>query len=560
MQTKRNAMFTIAVFIMLLLPAAPTSTAASRWIPCEPNHFGPTAPNRIFVDVYMNVNTPAILGLPTASIQTAISEATNIWNEQVSGAVVLRWAGVTTYGQLAGCIVVTARNDVCTNAGMYAENYALSGSRIIGSVVEIRKYTDGTASDATCVAPISQIPWTFAADDGFDMVSKLMHEFGHGVGFIGHPLEKSCLSTSSDLTSASNQESIMDSDGVAAPARSIRAFDKHRFADMYSQRSLSSSLLSRFWNSSTMTWGAAFGSIASYVAHRPGASQGGTAILLEWFNRGASGTRGVRKASYSGALFDITDFGTDQGNQSEVPGAIAINPSTGTAIAVYQRRPLTALRYGANSAAMEICYRFSSNSGQAFGGPKCIPSNRSTRYGIGVGFDPGTSRFIISYSRDSDGSLVMLTFGSSSENDGLSPTAVTLANKSLHGASIACRGLGTPSPSGNECRLAYQDKVTYEVRTLNVSIDLFGQVQPGPTYGLGYLTSDMPSIAFWTNDQTYRLAFKSGHYAIYSYKSLPTQTSWIGTGDIVNNYNVAVSSPVIGTTPSVMAVFYVQQW
>jgi hypothetical protein len=70
----------------------------------------------------------------------------------------------------------------------------------------------------------------------------------------------------------------------------------------------------------------------------------------------------------------------------------------------------------------------------------------------------------------------------------------------------------------------------------------------------------MPSIAFGTYDQTFRLVMKGGHYANYSYKSLPGQTTWTATGDIVNNFNVAVSTAVLATTPTNLMVFYVQQW
>ncbi len=528
--------------------------AASQWTACEPFHFGPTPPDRIFVNVYMRSNVPAVLGLSSADIQAAISEATNIWNEQVSAAVVLRWAGLTSYEKLAGAIVVNARADVCSNTLMWMEPDTV-GTRIIGSYVEIRKYTDATL-EKSCIAPIVTIPWSFVADVYPDIVATLLHEFGHGVGFIQHPLQ-SCPSTGADLTSVLNQESIMDADGVNQWGRTIRAFDKHRFADMYAQRSLSSTLRARYWSPTTNTWGPVTGSLTSYVAHRPGVSQGGSSVLLEWFNRGGSGTRGVRKARWVGYLTDIEDFGTDQANQSEAPGAIAINPTTGTAIAVYQRRALTALRYGANSQNLEICYRFSTNYGQTFGGPQCLSNITSPRYGVGVGYEPFTSRFIISYSSYSDGSLVMLTFPSGSESAGLTPTFTTLNNQSLHGGSVACRMTGTWT---NECRVAYQDKITYQVRWLPISVSLDGYVFPGTTYSLPYTTSDMPSIAFWTYDQTYRLVFKGGHYANYSYKSLPTQTAWTFTGDIVNNFNVAVSTAVLATTPDNLMVFYVQQW
>lgn len=56
------------------------------------------------------------------------------------------------------------------------------------------------------------------------------------------------------------------------------------------------------------------------------------------------------------------------------------------------------------------------------------------------------------------------------------------------------------------------------------------------------------------------LVMKGGHYANYSFKSLPGQTTWAATGDIVNNFNVAVSTAVLATTPTNLMVFYVQQW
>ena len=448
----------LALLVALSMQPTGSAHAASQWTACEPFHFGPTPPDRIFVNVYMNNNVPAVLGLASADLQAAILEATNIWNEQVSAGVVLRWSGITTYDKLAGAIVITARADICDGGAMSANIYATEGPRIIGSFIEIRKFTDATPLVSSCVAPENSIPWSFAADVYRDMVGDLLHEFGHGVGFYQHPLQFSCPATSPDLSTPGTQESIMDFNGLDLWRRTIRAFDKHRFADIYAQRSLSSTLRARYWSSGTNTWGPVTGSITPYIAHRPGVSQGGSSVLLEWFNRGGSGTRGVRKARWVGYLTDIEDFGTDQANQSEAPGAIAINPTTGTAIAVYQRRALTALRYGANSQNLEICYRFSTNYGQTFGGPQCLSNITSPRYGVGVGYEPFTSRFIISYSSYSDGSLVMLTFPSGSESAGLTPTFTTLNNQSLHGGSVACRMTGTWT---NECRVAYQDKITY---------------------------------------------------------------------------------------------------
>ena len=110
---------------------------------------------------------------------------------------------------------------------------------------------------------------------------------------------------------------------------------------------------------------------------------------------------------------------------------------------------------------------------------------------------------------------------------------------------------------------AYQDKLSNEVKcvdfSFNASISPIPTLIIGSTYGLGYLTSDMPSIAFWTYDQTFRLVTKGGHYANFSYKLLPGQTTWTATGDIVNNFNVAVSTAVLATTPTNLMVFYVQQ-
>ena len=200
----------LALLIALSMQPNGSAHAASQWTACEPFHFGPTPPDRIFVNVYMNNNVPAVLGLASANLQAAISEATNIWNEQVSAAVVLRWSGITSYDKLAGAIVINARTNVCTDAGMYAEPTALDGSRLIGSYIEIRRYVDATPLDSTCVAPISSIPWSFVADVNRDIVATLLHEFGHGVGFYQHPLQLPCPATSSDLTSVLTQESIMD--------------------------------------------------------------------------------------------------------------------------------------------------------------------------------------------------------------------------------------------------------------------------------------------------------------------------------------------------------------
>jgi hypothetical protein len=78
--------------------------------------------------------------------------------------------------------------------------------------------------------------------------------------------------------------------------------------------------------------------------------------------------------------------------------------------------------------------------------------------------------------------------------------------------------------------------------------------------GVGYPTNDTPAIAWNPVDQTYRLALRQGFSAIYSFKSTPPATTWVGTGDIVNGSIAPISTPSLSTTASGNLTAWWMKW
>jgi hypothetical protein len=371
------------------------------------------------------------------------------------------------------------------------------------------------------------------------------------MGFTGHPGEvvnALCPATHQTLAaSPDNQQSVMNRSLIGLAGRTLRAWDKHRLAKLYGHRNNSSlnerELQGSIWAAETVQL-----AVPSRVQHRPGASQGGTTVFLEWFDRVSTGfTRGLKKVKWFGGFYsNATEyFSPDRTYQAETPGAVAVDPANNRAIAVFQKR-IGSQQYATGSEVYFICYRLSTTGGQSFGGETCT-SQGSRRYGVSAGFDPVSSRFIISYASDPDESLVFITLPS---QGGVLVFTTLQNNKSWHGASIACRNVA----SG--CRFVYRDRDTDAVKWVEAGVTTAGAITLQPlTRTLGYFTDEMPSVAWYATDQTYRLAIRQGHGAIYSYKMTVTGTAWTGTGDIINGWIVSVSAPVLSTATSVLSTF-----
>ena len=570
MKPTRSVLLLLGIMLWLaqLRPAI-----AGPWTPCQPYRFGYPGTAHIFVNVWLKNDAGTQLGLPLSDLQRMMFESTAIWNEQSGAGITLRWAGLTTSLTTPG-IVVWVKPNICNGSAMAAFP-TLSGSNNsynAGGTIEIHKYSyDAGLQDGACPTTLPwtvfPIPWVATAErdsaaNTRDLVADMVHELGHQMGIAGHPGETvgtppntsiPCKATSYTLAATPyNQQSVMDADGLDLAGRSLRAWDKHRMAALYGHRGANSTLYNRFFFN---TWSGVNVAIASpsRITHRPGASQGGSSIILEWFDRGtANVTRGFRKERWWGTFLaaSLEFFTPNRLDHAETPGAVALDFINNRAIAVSQRSDPYTPRYASNSEYYQICYRLSTTGGATFGTETCIPNLGSRRYGVSAGFDPFTSRFIISFANDPNEQIVFATIPSI----GGTLTYTTLQNnRSWHGASVACRGIA------NGCRFVYRDRDSNLIKWVEGGVDANGYISLLPlTRVAGYPTNEMPSVVYWDFDNTWRMAFRQGHGQLYSLKSDATATIWTATGDILNDWNTSASAPVLSTANSFLYAWYVK--
>ncbi len=558
--------------VILAITIAVASTrpvySATPWTPCSPSRWAPNgAASKIIINVYLNPALASYLALPQADIERSIAEATSIFNEQSGAAFALRWSGAPPVGvsiPSLKAIYITYSPTLACGGGTSMAVYGTNQNGIIDyRSIEVRKFLNFNGSQ--CTSPIT---WIFTREEYecttyvgqpacpvsvLDFTSRILHEFGHASTFGDpHPAQSPCPATSPNMTDPNNQQSIMDANGANNAARTLRAWDKHRLANIYQHREQYSSLEYRIRNNSTNQWGGVQVALAapSHIQHRPVASQNGSSIVLEWNERGGL-NRGALKSRWFGTFFansyeDLTTI------DAEAPGGIAIDTINNRAIVVYQRHQSPA--YGPNGEVMSLYYKLSVDGGGSFG-PEISMNLASRRYGIGVGFDPVTSRFIISYGEEATqntptnkmrfvtlpsigGPLVYTTFSNT---------------PGLEGASIACRNatLG--------CRFVYRDN-QYGLRLITALVNTDGTLGASTNTQVGYYAFGQPSIVWSEAEQQFHLAFRGGFGTIYSFKLASTGTTWTGSSDIFNDSTVAISMPTLATSTLLTFGWYVRWW
>jgi hypothetical protein len=552
----KKARLIMTAILLVVAATVDASTAATIWTPCQGRYWAPNGvSNRVIVNVYLDPTLSGYLGITQSTVELAVTEATSIWNEQSGSALAFRWMGSPPTGanipNLHAIYVTHSPTNAC-GGGTQMATYGMASNGSSGAwqhaEIEVRKYSDSNGIQCT-----NQIGWKFYAENdigvGRDFVSDLLHELGHA-SFVNdlHPLVGTCPSTSPSLTSSVDQQSIMDRDGVNHAGRVLRAWDKHRAANIYGHREQYSSLQYRTFNSATNTWAGVQTAIAapSHIEHMVAASQNAGSIIFEWDERGTV-NYGSRKNRWFGSLIANSAETLNTTFRFEAPGAIAFDTINNRTIAVYQHG--TVNQYGLNGDSYPVFYRLSTNGGATFG-PEISTSIYSRRYGIGAGFDPVTSKFIISYSADPSNVLYFVTLPSAGGN----LTFTSYANVSAwEGASIACRN----AVAG--CRMVYRD-INYNLRMLTSTVNTDGTVSLVTNSQLGYYVFGRASVAWSIAEQQFHIAFRGGFGAIYGFKLAATGTTIIGTGDITNNNGINVSSPTMATTTLVTYSWYVQWW
>lgn len=362
------------VMAVLGIGIASSAHATTIWSPCTAGRWSPNgATDRIIVNVYLDPTLSSYLGVSQLDLESAVTEAAAIWNEQSGAAIALRWSGAPPAGvnvpSLKSIYVWHSPTNACGSGTLMASYGTISNGINQERTIEVRKYAN--LSNGNCIDPIA---WLFNAEtgSGFDFVSKLVHEFGHTLFDRNeHPGTSPCPSTDPMLTETNHQQSVMDADGVDLAGRSLRAWDQHRVANLYSHRQQYSSLNYKIWNNSTGLWSGNQVAVAapSRINHRVSTSQNASSILFEWVERGPVATnnnRGPLKARWFGSFFANSYEPLIAGaGRVEAPGAIAVDTVNNRAIVVYQRH--VAAQYALNGDVLHILYRLSTNGGISFG-------------------------------------------------------------------------------------------------------------------------------------------------------------------------------------------------
>lgn len=526
---------------------------AGIFTPCNAPKWTPNgAQNRIIVDVYLDPTLAAYLGISQNQLNVAVAEATAIWNEQSSGGFALRWKGAPPAGvsisSLHAFYVWHNTVNAC-GGGTLMKTGGVFGDNIN---IDVRKYSDLVSGQ--CVNPIA---WQFSGSDDpsiADFVSKLVHEFGHAASVVGnsHPGEAPCPPTFPGLPAAT-QQSIMDQNGVAFAGRVMRPWDQHRIANLYGRRASYSSLQYRLWNNATSQWGGVTTAVAapSYFSHRVSVSQGSTGnILMEWDDRSPTLYKRATVGRWNGTFIanSIQQLAATSNESVEMPGAVALDPINGRAIAVYLRQSTS--QYNLPGDNNKVYYRLSTNSGSTYG-PEIDTGYTTRRPGVSAGFDPTTQRFIIAFAKDPQNIVQFLTLPSA--GGALYPTAFSTL-KSWDPPSIACRA----APGG--CRFLYRT-LALAIDVAVMSVGSSGAISSSGSVGIGYYGFGGPPAISWSEpEQKFHIAFLGNFGAIYSGTLGPTGTTFTGTPDIFNNQAVPVSIPALATTTLLSYAWFVRWW
>jgi hypothetical protein len=237
---------------------------------------------------------------------------------------------------------------------------------------------------------------------------------------------------------------------------------------------------------------------------------------------------------YSGTLHDLDVLGKAVPQR---PVAAASSPE-GEVYVAYLRMNGTDY-FGSNS--YKSCYRQSLNAGQDFNAEICDTLIGTPRYGLTIAHDPRSNAFLLSLAMQ-DQRIYVKTIPA---NGSATPQAYTLLDAySWNAPSIACKN------AVNGCRIAYEARTTEGCLTwieTDVNLTTGNVRKPGTTRQQCWLLQDTPSIVYFKQDDTFRLAYQYGNGAIYARSMTSAGTTWSGMPDIWNNSSSTVTSPALAT-------------
>jgi hypothetical protein len=557
---------------------------------------------QVTVNVYMHspTNGPEAAGTLANSTGksyddtlVAVKKAINIINEESGAAIKLRYAGFTDSRGEAGAspVGIVLRGDDCadgvTPVGGGAKRPLGSIAQAVTTALDTNgfrksgyiRFFDRRASVAmgTC----DDINWTFTEDATFDIVSVLIHEFGHIAFNIGDLDTSNCALWSDDI------ESVMDGRGYAhyGPTRRVlKEFDQYLMQYRYAPRGKTNTIYRGSKTSGSTSWSTAtqVSSTGSNPMYRFGSvtqdtSSNGVrafAYLSNPNNYAALGYTGeVRSGKY------VTSFAS-QGMATGVdnlmrPGATAVKSGTQNVLAAYIKRANT--MYLLDSYVGLICYRLSPDGGSTYGPETCgtvADSKNSFRNGLTATYDPNSDAFLVSaaglYGTTGNTNRLKIWVIPAPGNTTMTTSSIrpvtdsTFGNSVSHYApSIACKF------AANGCLITFANAVYLQgcatVRRFTVNPTTGAITFTNASQGLAcYPLLDQPSTAYDPTTDEYYMAVTSEGQEVRTLKFAASTSTWYHDGTVWSNTNSFVSTPAIGfignATPSRLEVWFLRYW
>jgi hypothetical protein len=484
----------------------------------------------------------AATGFTEAQFFIAISRALAIWNEDGGTSLKLRYRGTTSAISVNGAVVITGRSDVCTNGLAYA--YPNAPNVYLNGTIELRKYASGISNCSTMPPSGPPVAWCLIPGSCVDMVAVLLHEFGHQVYNMEHP-------------DSGRGDCVYYGPSVMARTlawRELKPYDLEVSQGRYGPRSqLYAGKAARLMKSTNSGPGA-----MSWYAPAPATNTGSANPLFRIASM--SQTLATRAFAYVFGYQTVQDGGGGVLSGSRYEHGFASQQSLGTwasgqirgrAVAlaskgtdetvVFYQKQLDGTLYSVDFA--HLCYRRSVNGGVSYGSEVCT-SYGSFNNGITATYDPYSDCFLVGIrnaTQPSDYEIDILTIPAS---NGKCPAKLSsLGASSFHAPSIACSG------TVNGCVIVYEG-VDALLSWLRAGVNpTTGDVTVNGSYAQGYYLFHTPSVVYWPQDGSYRLALPSANNAIYSYSMPANGSTWTGTGDIYNNATSQISAGVLSLRP-----------
>lgn len=497
-----------------------------------------------------------------AQVATGLIKAVGVWNEQSGSKLRLRYkGGIASTGlscdQSLGqqCAVLVAGDSITCSPTATADSFiSLDSNHKFqrATIVIYKSNDDGKGCHA--------IPWSNQASStsSVDYVRTEIHELGHSIFAMAHMQDMAPSSDCYYKDSLGNTIlSIMDANpNGSQEGRNLKSWDKEVAQKRYGTRALTSKLMKANKGASWTTPVQVTGTGGTCPLYAPGSeTQGLNKRVLGWSdNCGALKSYGaglVQGAEYLHGLLNQTTISPGGSAVGDVVAVASQGQSYTTPIVMVAQKSSPT---GSGASADEyhndqnmICYSMTSNLGVSYTNA-CAPAATTSAAGIAAAFNDGASAFLIPFIDTSTTGTSRVTFTIKLLIIPISGTVsiVSLPQVSPMAPAIACVSGSTT------CMLGYATDDTlggFGYFEFTVAPVTFAVSAPVGALELITDVDSPPSLAYDSDDSTFRLLLTNKASAIYSYSLPLSGSTWTYTGSVYNNAGgvTQVSSPAVST-------------